>query len=176
MTRRAAVGVCILSVILTLISVLTYGALIPKVDEYKIDTSWISKLEEYLIETQPYPAPPGDWDLSSHFVYLYDDGQEQLVEYSCGGTNLVTFLENVTDKAYVKTSVEVDEGLISRIMASGRAVCLTYRYPSFSSSSTQLNKAWFILQDKLGEGLIGSVVLDQTINNNKELSIWAIAK
>jgi hypothetical protein len=175
MNRRATLAVCVLSVVLIVISLLSCGFLTQKSDHNEIDTSWVGKLDEYLNEAQPYPAPPGDWDLSDHFIYLFEDGHEYLVEYSCGGTKLVACLENLTDKANYKISAIVDEGFVNRITAFDKVVSLTYRY-GLIYPSRRLDKVWFILQDNLNEGLNGTVVLSQTINNEEELSIWAILK
>jgi hypothetical protein len=176
MSRRAAFAVCALSVVLTLISLFTIGVLQPpNQNQNEIDTSWISELEEYLNEAQPYPPPPSDWDLSSYYVYLFEDGKEYLVEYSGDETNLVTFLEDLIDKADVKIGATISEGFVNRITASDKVASLTYRFPSFAPSS-QLKKAWFILQDNLNEGLTGTMVLAQTINNKEELSAWVIPK
>lgn len=175
MNRRATLAVCALSVVLVMITLLTCGFLTPKSGQNEIDTSWVGKLDEYLNEAKPYPAPPDSWDFSDHFIYLFEDGKSYLVEYSCGGTNLVTFLENLTNKADAKIDVTINEGFLDRITASDKVVSLTYRN-QLITPSRQLGKVWFILQDNLNEGLNGTVVLSQTINNKEELSIWAILK
>src|SRR4030043_918963 len=175
MNRRATLAVCALSVVLVMITLLTCGFLTPKSDQNEIDTSWVGKLDEYLNEAKPYPAPPDSWDFSDHFIYLFEDGKSYLVEYSCGGTNLVAFLENLTNKADAKIDVTINEGFLDRITASDKVVSITYR-DQLISPSRQLGKVWFILQDNLNEGLNGTVVLSQTINNKEELRIWAILK
>jgi hypothetical protein len=175
MNRRATLAVCALSVVLVMITLLTCGFLTLKSGQNEIDTSWVGKLDEYLNGAKPYPAPPDSWDFSDHFIYLFEGGKSYLVEYSCGGTNLVAFLENLTDKADAKIDVTINEGFLDRITASDKVVSLTYRN-QLISPSRQLGKVWFILQDNLNEGLNGTVVLSQTINNKEELSIWAILK
>lgn len=176
MNRGATLAVCVLSVALVIISLFSCGFLtIPKLDQKEIDTSWVDKLDEYLNEAQPYPPPPSDWDLSDHFIYLFEDGHEYLVEYSGGGTKLVAFLENLADKANNEINTMVDEGFVNRITTSDKVVSLTYKY-GLTSPSKRLDKVWFILQDNLNEGLNGTVVRAQTINNKEELSIWAILK
>lgn len=176
MSRRAALAVCTLSVVLTIISLFTIGVLQPSnQNQNEIDTSWISELDEYLNEAQPYPPPPGDWDLSSYYVYLFEDGKEYLVEYSGDETNLVTLLEDLIDKANSKIDATISEGFVNRITESDKVASLTYRFPSFAPSS-QLKTAWFILQDNLNEGLTGAILLSQMIDNKEELSVWAIPK
>ena len=175
MNRRATLAVCALSVVLVMITLLTCGFLTLKSGQNEIDTSWVGKLDEYLNEAKPYPAPPDSWDFSDHFIYLFEGGKSYLVEYSCGGTNLVAFLENLTNKADAKIDVTINEGFLDRITASDKVVSITYRN-QLISPSRQLGKVWFILQDNLNEGLNGTVVLSQTINNKEELSIWAILK
>jgi hypothetical protein len=173
MNRGATLVVCVLSVALVIISLFSCGFLTLKSGQNEIDTSWVGKLDEYLNEAKPYPAPPDSWDFSDHFVYLFEDGKSYLVEYSCGGTNLVAFLENLIDKAHAKIDVTINEGFLDRITAFDKAVSLTYRNQFISP---KFDKAWFILQDNLNEGLNGTVVLSQTINNKEELSIRAILK
>ena len=175
MNRRATLAVCALSVVLVMITLLTCGFLTRKSGQNEIDTSWVGKLDEYLNGAKPYPAPPDSWDFSDHFIYLFKGGKSYLVEYSCGGTNLVAFLENLTNKADAKIDVTINEGFLDRITASDKVVSITYR-DQLISPSRQLGKVWFILQDNLNEGLNGTVVLSQTINNKEELSIWAILK
>ena len=176
MSRRATLAVCTLSIVFTLITLLTFGAIQPpNQNDQEIDASWISKLDEYLNEAQPYPPPPSDWDLSDYYVHLFENGKEYWVEYSCDKTNLVTFLENVTDKADAEIDATIDTSFLNRITASDKVVSLTYRFHSILPSR-HLSKAWFILQDNLNEGLTGTVVLSQTLNNEEELSIWAILK
>lgn len=174
MSRRATLAVCALSVVLVMITLLTCGFLTLKLGQNEIDTSWVGKLDEYLNEAQPYPAPPDSWDLSDHFIHLFEDGKSYLVEYSCGGTNLVAFLENLADKADAEIDVTINEGFLDRITAFDKVVSLTYRNQFISPSGH--GNVWFILQDNLNEGLNGTVVLAQTINNKEELSIWAILK
>lgn len=176
MNRGATLAVCVLSVALVIISLFSCGFLtIPKSYQKEIDTSWVDKLDEYLNEAQPYPPPPSDWDLSDHFIYLYEAGHEHLVEYSGGGTKLVAFLEDLVDNANSEINTIVAEGLVNRITTSDKVVSLTYKY-GLTSPSKRLDKVWFILQDNLNEGLSGTVVRAQTINNKEELSIWAILK
>jgi hypothetical protein len=175
MNRRAAFAVCALSVVLVMITLFTCGFLTVKSGQNEIDTSWVGKLDEYLNEAKPYPTPPDSWDFNDHFIYLFEDGKSYLVEYSCGGTNLVAFLKNLTDKADAKTDVTINEGFLDRITAFDKVVSLTYQN-QFMSSSGPLGKVWFILQDNLNEGLNGTLILSQTINNKEELSIWAILK
>ena len=176
MNRGATLAVCTLSVGLVMISLFACGFLtIPKLGQKKIDTSWVNELDEYLNEAQPYPPPPSDWDLSDYFIYLYEDGQVYLVEYSGGGTKLVAFLEDLVDKAYNEINATLDQGFVNRLIASDKVVSLTYKY-GLTYPSTRLEKVWFILQDNLNEDLTGTVVRAQTINNSEELSIWAILK
>jgi hypothetical protein len=174
MSRRATLAVCALSVVLVMITLFTCGFLTVKSGQNEIDTSWVGKLDEYLNEAKPYPAPPDSWDLSDHFIHLFEDGKSYLVEYSCGGTNLVAFLENLADKADAEIDVTINEGFLDRITAFDKVVSLTYRNQFISPSGH--GNVWFILQDNLNEGLNGTVVLAQTINNEEELSIWAILK
>jgi hypothetical protein len=176
MNRGATLAVCVLSVVLVIITLISCGFLtIPTSDQKQIDTSWVDKLDEYLNEAKPYPPPPSDWDLSDHFIYLYENGHEYLVEYSGGGTKLVAFLEDLADNAANEINSVVDEGFVNRITTSDKVVSLTYKYGVFSPSK-RLEKVWFILQDNLNEGLDGIVVRAQTINDEEELSIWAILK
>jgi hypothetical protein len=174
MSRRATLAVCALSVVLVMITLFTCGFLTLKSGQNEIDTSWVGKLDEYLNEAKPYPAPPDSWDFSDHFIHLFEDGKSYLVEYSCGGTNLVAFLENLADKADAEIDVTINEGFLDRITAFDKVVSLTYRNQLISPSGH--GNVWFILQDNLNEGLNGTVVLAQTINNEEELSIWAILK
>jgi hypothetical protein len=174
MSRRATLAVCALSVVLVMITLFTCGFLTVKSGQNEIDTSWVGKLDEYLNEAKPHPAPPDSWDLSDHFIHLFEDGKSYLVEYSCGGTNLVAFLENLADKADAEIDVTINEGFLDRITAFDKVVSLTYRNQFISPSGH--GNVWFILQDNLNEGLNGTVVLAQTINNEEELSIWAILK
>ena len=176
MSRRVALAVCALTFVLTLISLFTIGVLeLPNPSKKERDTSWISELEEYLIESQPYPAPPSDWDLSTYYISLLEEGREHLVEYSGDETNFVAFLEGLIEKADAKTDTAVSGELLNRITASDKVASLTYRFPSLVPSK-QMKKAWFILQDNLDEGLTGVIVLSQIIDNKEELSAWAIPK
>jgi hypothetical protein len=142
-----------------------------------VDVSWISTVEQMLLDSQPYPESNTYFDPEILNIYLNENGSEQLV-YSGGGNNLSSYLTALMESVNDQRDSTVAEYDLAKILQADKVVSLRYNQTFVSKNclSMRFYSAYFVLQDNLKQDLTGAIFVRPTDYRLGHLNLYFITQ
>lgn len=105
-------------------------------------------------------------------LYLAENGTENLVYYGNPDT-LGGYLTDLLRRINVQKMSSVTEEFLDNVLVNGKVAIIDYRL-SVIPQSQKFYAGYFILEDNLNGGLVGSIVM--RARQTDALSVWGISE
>ena len=140
------------------------------------DISWINEVENWIKKENWIP------DVQYHPIsyasfFLYENGEEQFF-VPTSQKEFISYMDTLVGRFLTKTRNTISKETLDEILATDKVLCYAHRFPeSFGplGLSGSFEVAYFILEDKLGEGLEGKIIMqDRRAGEYSNYSVWQI--
>jgi hypothetical protein len=159
------------------IAIITFTALLTI--SYSIapqDVSWIGEVEDY-IKKENWEPDREYIPLSYASFFLYENGEEQFFVLT-SHKEFVSYMDALLGRFVTKTGSSISRESLDEMLAKDKVLVYAHRFPeSFGplGLSGSFEVSYFILEDKLGEGLEGSIIMrDRRAGEYSHYSVWQI--
>jgi hypothetical protein len=158
-------------------SLLAFGYYWVNQSQKPVDDSWIANVNQFLKDAKPYPEWKQEYTLNAFTVSLFENGTSQFVE-ATNGNNLTNYLQGILNRANTQLNLPTDSNSIQNMLEVDTVANVNDRLGSLgvsnsSSSFVYYREAFFVLEDKLDQGLKGAILVEDLNGTN---SWWAITK
>jgi len=138
-----------------------------------IDISWVETVNNMIENYNPCSntTDPGVF-LAYCRLYLAENGTENLVYYGNPDT-LGGYLTDLLRRINVQKMSSVTEEFLDNVLVNGKVAIIDYRL-SVIPQSQKFYAGYFILEDNLNGGLVGSIVM--RARQTDALSVWGISE
>jgi hypothetical protein len=153
--KKFVAAIAIFALLFSLVGMQSLSAL----PSYQADTSWIIVAKQLVQNYQPYANTSNpEVTLSYCNMYMAENGTKQLIYYGNGDTLSIYLGELLRNGTIYKGSTSED--YLDKVLANGTAIILTYRVSILATQYPEAKyyQGCFILEDKLNEGLQGTII------------------
>ena len=140
------------------------------------DISWINEVENWIKKENWIP------DVQYHPIsyasfFLYENGEEQFFVLT-SQKEFVSYMDALVGRFLTKTNSSISKAYLDEILSTDKVLCYAHRFPArfgpFGLSGS-FEVGYFILEDKLGEGLEGKIIMqDRRAGEYSNYSVWQI--
>jgi len=144
-------GALIFITVLSLVTVLIIGF------HFAIrDVTWIGEVENYIKKENWEPdkeyIPLMDWAF-----FLHENGEEQYF-YLYSQSEFESYINGLMNRVDRQVRESISYEFLNEILATDKVLLLVHRFPS-KLMGINYDRAYFVLEDKLGTGLEGTIII-----------------
>jgi len=169
--NKRHIGPIVYLVIVTLTASVAFSISIAPKDISWIDEveNWIKK-ENWIPDVQYHP-------ISYASFFLYENGEEQFFVLN-SQKEFASYMDALLGRFVAKINSSISRESLDEILSMDRVLVYGHRFPeSFGplGLSGSFEVGYFILEDKLGEGLEGTIIMqDRRAGEYSHYSVWQI--
>ena len=169
--NKRHIGPIIYLVLVSLTAALAFSISIAPRDISLIDEveNWIRK-ENWVSDVRYEP-------ISYASFFLYENGEEQFFVLT-SHKEFVSYIDALLGRFVTKTRSSISKESLDEILDTDKVLVYAHRFPeSFGplGLSGSFEVAYFILEDKMGEGLEGAIIMrDRRAGEYSHYSVWQI--
>jgi len=143
----------------------------------QIDYSWVNDVNQFLEESKPYPNPSEiNIMLSSYQLYLGQNESTQLILWANQNHAFYSYLKDLILQVNQQRNASITQDTLNQILSSSKVAFLDYRFPEDIGIFTDIQNAYFILESNMDKELQGTIIIEQTNENEYFVSSWVIKK
>jgi hypothetical protein len=140
------------------------------------DNSWIIEVENCITEENWMPDVRYE-PISHASFFLYENGEENFFVLT-SQKDFVSYMDALVGRFVTQTEKAISKEKLDEILAADKVLSYAHRFPtSFGplGLSGSFEVAYFILEDKLGEGVEGKIIMqDRRAGEDSHYSVWQI--
>ncbi len=140
------------------------------------DVSWISEVENH-IKKENWVPDVEYVPLAFGSFFLYENGEEQFFVLT-SEREFESYMDALASRVSIQTKTSITREALDEILAADKVLSYVHRFPeSFGplGSCGSFEVAYFILEDKLEQGLEGKIVMqDRRAGEYSHYSVWQI--
>lgn len=138
------------------------------------DVSWIDEVESFIKRENWEPdreyVPLNDWSF-----FLYENGEEEFF-FLHSQSEFINYMKGLTERVDMQIENSVPQEFVDEILAADRIMAVVHRFPEgfghFGLSGSS-EVAYFILEDKSGRGLEGTIMMqDRRAGEYSQYGLW----
>ena len=146
------------------------------------DVSWINEVEDLIKKENWEPdseyIPMQDW---AFFIYENGEGQYFLLK---SNEEFISHINNLMNRIDSQIEESISDEFFDEILATDKVLAVVHRFSTKSSlwsapnnfgMNIDYNKAYFVLEDKLGADLEGTIIVREEMEENNRYSVWQIS-
>lgn len=140
------------------------------------DVSWISTVEEYIIEENWIPdreyVP-----LAFESFFLYENGEDQFFILE-SHNEFISYVEGLLISADRKLDYTISRDQLEEIKTEDKLLGFILRFPKNYGLLFDVEKAYFVLDDVLGEDLKGTILIRvvDPLTGDWKFNVWEITE
>jgi hypothetical protein len=149
------------------------------------DVSWIDEVENFIQKE--------NWELDREYVplmdwafFLHENGTEQYF-FLESQSEFISYINGVMDRIDRQVKESISEEFLEDILAADKVVKVVHRFSTKSSlwrapnnfgMNVDYDRAYFVLEDKLGTGLEGTIIVREHNFGDSyyKYSVWQTSK
>ena len=139
------------------------------------DVSWIGEVENYIKKE--------NWEPNREYIplmtaafFIIENGETQFF-YLYSQKEFYPYIEDLLNSIDRQIGEPISRERLGEIMEADKVLELLYRFPvELGFFKPSIGAAYFVLEDKLGGGLEGTIIVHETIKNEPyyRYSVWEI--
>jgi hypothetical protein len=136
--------------------------------------SWIETVENFIREE--WKSNATYWGLEDGF-FLHEHGKEQFFALLSSQREFISYMKGLTSKINKQLNSSVSKEYVDEILATDKVLQFVHRFPEgfglfglYGSSEV----AYFILEDKLGKNIEGTIIMRDRCVEYSHYSVWQI--
>ena len=146
------------------------------------DVSWINEVEDLIKKENWEPdseyIPMQDW---AFFIYENGEGQYFLLK---SNEEFISHINNLMNRIDSQIEESISDEFFDEILATDKVLAVVHRFSTKSSPWSAPNnfgmnidyrKAYFVLEDKLGADLEGTIIVREEMEENNRYNVWQIS-
>ena len=168
--NKRHIGPVVYLVLVTLTTTLAFSfSIAPR------DVSWVETVEEFIREE--WKVNITYWGLEDGF-FLYENGKEQFFSLLSSQREFISYMKGLASKVNRQLNSSVSKEYVDEILDADKVLVFVHRFPEGFGPFGLLGSfevAYFILEDKMGEGLEGAIIMrDRRAGEYSHYSVWQI--
>ena len=139
------------------------------------DVSWISEVENY-IKKENWVSNVQYEPINYASFFLYENGEENFFVLT-SQKDFVSYMDALVGRFVTQTEKTISKEKLDEILATNKVLSYAHRFPtSFGplGLSGSFEVAYFILEDKTGEGVEGKIIMQDRRAEDSHYSVWQI--
>lgn len=139
------------------------------------DVSWIETVEDFI--GKEWKPNSTFWGLEYAAFFLHENGKEQFFILNSSQLEFISYMDCLAGKVDRQLAGSVSREYVDEILAADKVLAYSHRFlEGFGHFGLYESYAvaYFILEDKTGRNLEGTIIMQDRHSENSHFSVWQI--
>ena len=145
------------------------------------DSSWIVEVEDFIKKENQEPESEYN-PIADYSFYLSENGESHYFVLE-SQNEFISYIDNLMNRINRLVEKSISDELLDEILETNRILSIFTRLDKWKVTQTNVmfmesNSAFLILEDKLGKGLEGTIIVLEPLNEEpyRRYNVWQINK
>jgi hypothetical protein len=122
------------------------------------DVTWIGEVEKSIKKDNWEPVREPNDLMGGFKFFLYENGEEQFF-YPYNHSEFFSYVEDLLGRVDRNVRPSISKESVDEILATDKVLLLEFRFWNTLSMNIKYDRAYFVLEDKQGTGLEGTIII-----------------